>query len=440
MAKKQHSFFKESTNQDYLCLFGTYLHKRLLKLLLFLLLLIPVGLLTYAIMETYRLTTLNEREKITYRYDDARLNTIEGYVIIVNEANEMVYEGQFANGKCNGEGIVYQAGEVRYVGKLVDNTYEDEKGKLYEQGTLIYEGGFVKGMYEGEGFLYYPSGTYQAQGTFQHGELNGTGIEYNEDESILREGEYLYGRLNGQGVSYYEGTNIRHYEGEFMGNTPVGEGTLFTTSGRAWYNGLVYDYEPDYESYIGATFEDVRSHFLDPIQLYTTSNNSAMLIPKQQVAFLSDTPYLKQETETQESKEEITNTEDAKESSIDEATYFIESIVLLSDALSEEDQEPYEEALVDGSYAFSMETNTLNHMDLYAMVLSKTVSEVTPLDAFIKVEETKQGVTSLILTSPELYVDRYVLTYHGLAQQITMLGDSGLWNYEILSEREEVSE
>lgn len=439
MKKKQRSLFQQSTNQDYLCLFGMYLHKRLLKLLLFLILLIPVGLLSYAVMETYRLTTLNEREKITYRYDDARLNEIEGYVIIVNEANEMVYEGQFANGKCNGEGIVYQAGEIRYVGKLVDNTYEDEKGKLYEAGKLRYEGGFVKGMYEGEGFLYYPTGTYQAQGTFQHGELNGTGIEYNEDESILREGEYLYGRLNGQGVSYYEGTNIRHYEGEFMGNTPVGEGTLFTASGRAWYQGLVYDYEPDYESYIGATFEAVRTHFLDPIQLYTTTDNSAMMIPKQRVAFLSDTPYLEQATASKTQEKEATNTTDAKASSIDEAAFFIESIVLLSDELSEEEQEPYEEALIDGSYVFGIETNKLDHRDLYAMVLSKTVSEATPLDPFIKIEETKQGVASLILTNPELYVDRYVLTYHGIAQQITMLKDRGLWTYQILLEREEVS-
>lgn len=442
MSKEKPSLFANSKHRDYLCLLGVYIHKRILLLTFFILLLLPVGLLLREIVQTYQLTLLNEREKITYRYDDVSLLHTEGYVILVNEQGEMVYEGEFAKGKCNGQGTVYQKQKKRYVGKLVDNEYEDEKGKYYDdQERLLYEGGFIKGVYEGEGFLYNPiTGNYRAQGTFKNGELNGQGIEYYEDGSIQREGTYLYGRLNGEGVSYYEGSNIREYEGEFMGNTPLGEGILYSPSGRAWYQGLVYGYSPDYESFVGATFAEVREHFMDPLSIYTSMNDSAMAIHKQDVIFISAQPYeQKEEVDTSMDKEE-SDVEDKKSevASIDETKIFIEAIAIKSEPMLEEDYLPYEQKEDDGVYAYDHITTGYSYLDMYTMMLYRFHDGVTPFDAFIDILETKDEVTKIQLRIPTLYVDRYTVTFHGLCQETIMLGEQQTWSYQIVKEEREI--
>lgn len=445
MSKKERTWLIKSSNKDYLYILHVYIHKRILYVLLFLLFLLPVSLLLYEVYETYRLTTLSEQEKITYRYDDKRLNHIEGYVILINNENKIVYKGEFANGACNGLGTLYKDGKVRYIGKFLDNKYEDEKGQLFDvEGNVLYEGGFVKGVYEGEGFLYYSNGNYKAQGTFRNGELNGEGIEYREDGSVLREGTYLYGRLNGHGISYYEGSNIRRYEGQFVGNEAIGEGTLFSSSGRAWYVGQVYDYTPDYNSYIGATYKDVREHFLDPILIYTSENSSAICVPKQEVLFISSQSYVSHEEEinveenTKEEKKE--SKEDTKEvaveNSVDESKLFIESVGLVhSYSLTQEDCIPYQEKVLDGVYQYQIDIETYEAKDLYCMMLLQELDGYSPLDVFFTKGIKKDEVQEVTLMNPFLEGTRYAIYYHGIRQS-TMLFQEETWAYQIVEERE----
>lgn len=447
--KKQHSWLLKSTNKDYIGFFHIYIHKRILYILLFVLLLLPVALLLYEVYETYRLTTLSEQEKITYRYDDSRLNHVEGYVILVNDKNEIVYKGEVVKGKCNGMGILYKNGKMRYVGKFLDNKYEDDKGKLYDgKEHLLYEGGFVKGVYEGEGFLYYPNGNYKAQGTFRNGELNGEGIEYLEDGSVVREGTYLYGRLNGHGILYYEGSNIRRYEGEFVGNEAIGEGTLYSTSGRAWYVGQVYDYAPDYNAYIGASFADVRKHFLNPILIYTSEQDSAICIPKQEVLFISSQSYQEEaskeeikEPKQEEEKEVLEESKDDKEektmeNNVDESKIFIESVGLVhSNTLTQEDCIPYQENVLDGVYQYRMDLEQYEAKDMYCMMLLQALDGGSPLDAFFTKEEKRKEVQNVHIVDPMLSLTRYAIYYHGIRQS-TMLFQEPSWTYQILEERE----
>ena len=180
--------------------------------------------------------------------------------------NQMIFEGQYSNGKRNGLGIEYNdEGEVifegeylkgkKWVGVLKD--YDEDTGKLlfeYEylngiingevkeydkyNGDLLFSGKYVNGKRNGYGeeYKYIPCEksdySYYSQnikkitifsGEYSNGERK-EGKEYNYDEKLVYEGEYLNGKRNGKGKLYDTNEYKVNYEGQFLNGKKNGKG------------------------------------------------------------------------------------------------------------------------------------------------------------------------------------------------------------------------
>jgi len=101
----------------------------------------------------------------------------------------MKYEGDFKDGKADGNGkIIYGDGKY-YIGQL-KNDHRHGKGILYyKNGNIKYEGDFVENKFEGNGKLILEDGQYYI-GQFKNGFKHGKGIEYYSNGSIKYEGEF----------------------------------------------------------------------------------------------------------------------------------------------------------------------------------------------------------------------------------------------------------
>ena len=99
----------------------------------------------------------------------------------------------------------------RYSGKYI--IYEESgKIKIYDNyiNKLIYEGEYAKGKKDGNGKEYSYYGKIIFEGEYSNGKRNGKGKEYDVRGNLIFEGEYLNGkRWNGKG---YNGTNCLVYE------------------------------------------------------------------------------------------------------------------------------------------------------------------------------------------------------------------------------------
>ena len=86
--------------------------------------------------------------------------------------DELVFEGEFSNGRKNG------------------------KGKEYDNGRLIFEGEYINGEKKGKGKEYYDNDKLKFEGEYRYGIRNGKGKEYYKNGELKFEGEYHYGKMN----------------------------------------------------------------------------------------------------------------------------------------------------------------------------------------------------------------------------------------------------
>ena len=99
--------------------------------------------------------------------------------------------------------LIYGANKIRkiYYG------YNDE---------LIFEGEYLNGKRNGKGKLYNDNGKLEFEGEYLNGERNGKGKEYHNGELIFV-GEYLNGeRWNGKGKEYNIYNDKLEFEGEYL--------------------------------------------------------------------------------------------------------------------------------------------------------------------------------------------------------------------------------
>ena len=86
------------------------------------------------------------------------------------ENDELIYEGEYLNGRRNGKGKEYKNGKLRFEGKYL-NGKRNGKGKEYDDnGRLIFEGEYL------------------------NGKRNGKGKEYDDKGNLIFEGDYLNGK------------------------------------------------------------------------------------------------------------------------------------------------------------------------------------------------------------------------------------------------------
>ena len=197
-----------------------------------------------------------------------------GKVKLLDENHELIYEGDYVNGKKEGNGkIVYQNGKY-YIGEfkegerngngtLFDNDnsiiYEGQfkndeihgKGKLYHNNEIIYEGDLIDGKVEGFGKEYLSNGTYYI-GEFKNYEKNGKGKIYGINDNIIFDGFFIDGKPEGKGRHIFHDNG--YYIGEFKRGQYDGKGKIYDN-----YNQLKYEGEfrnGKYEGYGQLFYKD----------------------------------------------------------------------------------------------------------------------------------------------------------------------------------------
>ena len=148
--------------------------------------------------------------------------------IIKNKINERRNNGKYINGK-----YIYEDGKY-YIGEYEDNIPNGKGIKYYSNGNILFEGNFINGKFEGDGKYYYDNGDYFI-GQYKNGLRNGKGTIYYKNENIRFEGEYINDQAEGYGKCILE--TGASFIGQFKNNLKNGKGVLYYPDGNIFYDG-----------------------------------------------------------------------------------------------------------------------------------------------------------------------------------------------------------
>ena len=202
---------------------------------------------------------------IEYEYNEDNGKLIFEYEYLNGEKNgyfkeydkyegHLLFSGNYLNDKKNGEGIEYRYGPNKSnTIKIFSGIYlngERKKGKEYNyEGNLVYEGEYLNGKRNGKGRIYYGNNlpTLKYEGEFFNGKKHGKGIEYDIDKHLKYEGEFLNGKKHGKGKEYiykftftlygkYIEQNYLLFAGEYFNDYKV-KGKEYYANGKLKFEG-----------------------------------------------------------------------------------------------------------------------------------------------------------------------------------------------------------
>ena len=142
------------------------------------------------------------------------------------------YEGNFINGKKEGNGIIIYKNGTIYEGDLKRNRHHGF-GKLTQLDGEIFIGEWKEGKIYGNGIRYHSNGDRYV-GNYVNNIRCGKG-HYIFANGDSYEGKWINGKANGQGKFVFKNGNI--YEGEFKDNIISGKG-CFTMKNGDIYSGI----------------------------------------------------------------------------------------------------------------------------------------------------------------------------------------------------------
>ncbi len=154
--------------------------------------------------------------------------------------NRQKYSGEWKDGERNGTGTLYWINGDRYEGDWADDTMEGTGTYWYakddDSGRQKYEGEWEDGERNGMGTLYWTNGA-RYEGEFLNDSRNGTGIYWypkdNENGKEKYDGEWKEGECSGKGiVTYREDSERLQFVGQFADGLWNGEGVLYYKDGR----------------------------------------------------------------------------------------------------------------------------------------------------------------------------------------------------------------
>ena len=140
--------------------------------------------------------------------------------------NSIVFKGNYANGKRNGEGNEFNLADLTFNGEYLNGKRNGEGKEYYKDKKIKFKGQYLNGKrWNGIGYDINGEKIYEIH--------NGKGKikEYDFSGELIFEGEYLNGEKNGQGKEYFSEKLI--FEGEYYHNLR--------------WNGKVYSYGTIYE-------------------------------------------------------------------------------------------------------------------------------------------------------------------------------------------------
>jgi len=164
-----------------------------------------------------------------YYIGEFKNNIPNGKGIEYYSNGNILYEGDFINGKFEGNGkYIWEDGEY-CIGQW-KNGIRNGKGILYySNGNIKYEGDFINDKFEGNGKYILENGKYYI-GQYKNGLRNGKGIEYYSNGNILYEGDFINGKFEGNGKYIYD--DGEYYIGQFKNDLRNGKGIYYYSNGN----------------------------------------------------------------------------------------------------------------------------------------------------------------------------------------------------------------
>ena len=112
--------------------------------------------------------------------------------IIKDDIRKIRNKGKYVDGKYIWVDNKY------YVGEFSNNIPNGKGIKYYPNGNLLYEGNFVNGKFDGIGKYYYDDGD-TFLGEYKQGLRDGKGTLYYKNGKIRYEGDYINDKKQGKG-------------------------------------------------------------------------------------------------------------------------------------------------------------------------------------------------------------------------------------------------
>ena len=172
---------------------------------------------------------------IVYKGEFINKNPKEGKNIKLFELNgDLIYEGDFLEGKYHGQGTLYEIGKYerkgifsefkrkKYIGEFNNGNFEGT-GKLYMDHSLgkylYYEGKFKNGLFNDEGILFYQNGKKFYDGNFKDGQICGKGVRFYKNGSKKMEG--VFENSNSCEGKYFNPEEKEIYSGKILNEIPL---------------------------------------------------------------------------------------------------------------------------------------------------------------------------------------------------------------------------
>ena len=148
---------------------------------------------------------------------------------ILVSTNGDYYDGEFVNGKKEGEGKLIYANGNQYEGTFLGGL-PNGKGKLIQTDNDIYEGEWKNGKINGQGIRLHNNGDKYV-GNHLNDVRSGKGL-YLFVNGDSYNGNWVNGKANGKGILKFRNGDV--YDGEFVDNCIFGKGTFKKKNGEIY--------------------------------------------------------------------------------------------------------------------------------------------------------------------------------------------------------------
>ena len=143
--------------------------------------------------------------------------------IMENDIKKKRNNGKYINGKYIWEDDKY------YIGEFKNNIPNGKGIKYYSNGNILYEGDFINGKFEGNGKYFYDDGDYFI-GQYKNGLRNGKGIVYYSNGNIKFECNFINGKAEGIGKKILDDGD--YFIGQYKNDLKNGKGIIYNKNGN----------------------------------------------------------------------------------------------------------------------------------------------------------------------------------------------------------------
>ena len=157
------------------------------------------------------------------------------YSDIKTKNKSIIYDGDFKNGKPEGEGKCYYENGNYYIGQFSNGVRHGKGIIYYRNGNIKFKGEFVEDNVQGYGIYFWEDGDYY-EGLFHNNQKHGKGIEYYKNGNIKYEGDFLMDKFDGNGKFYYK--NGDYYTGQWLNGLKHGKGIIYSKDNTIMYDGF----------------------------------------------------------------------------------------------------------------------------------------------------------------------------------------------------------